>query len=130
MFDRLGFAVLIATSALAGSAGCVDQSVPRRGTRPFILAAARAAFERAHRDGPARQPQGPCIADDLFGSEATGDSLPKWSVDIVHVPRQAVDDLPSNQCRSFLRGRTKHLVELDEHGKVVAVRWAELRTPL
>lgn len=47
---------------------------------------------------------GPCLAEEI---------IPDWSCDIVHVPRQAVDDDPANQCAFFRQGLTHHFVELD-----------------
>lgn len=55
---------------------------------------------------------GPCLTNDL---------MPGWVVDIVHSPREAVDDLPENQCRAYLEGRATHVVELDPSGNVVRV---------
>lgn len=47
---------------------------------------------------------GPCLAEEI---------IPDWSCDIVHSPRQAVDDDPANQCASFRQGLTHHFVEVD-----------------
>ncbi len=56
---------------------------------------------------------GPCLTNDLiFG----------WVVDIVHSPRQDLDNLPENQCPAYLEGRAKHFVELDQSGNVVRVK--------
>lgn len=55
---------------------------------------------------------GPCLANDLKQD---------WVVDIVHYPRDPVDDLPENQCQSYLEGRAKHFVELDQYGNVIRV---------
>ncbi len=56
---------------------------------------------------------GPCLSDAL---------MPDWVADIVHSPRSPEDDLPENQCPSYLEGRAKHIVELDIEGRVVGVR--------
>lgn len=56
---------------------------------------------------------GPCLTNDL---------MPGWVVDIVHSPREAIDDLPQNQCQAFLEGRADHFVELDQNGNIVRVR--------
>ena len=53
---------------------------------------------------------GPCLSDAL---------MPNWVVDIAHSPRQAVDDLPENQCPSYREGRSKHFVELDPDGNLI-----------
>lgn len=54
--------------------------------------------------------KGPCLSDAL---------MPDWVVDIVHSPRQAIDDLVENQCPSFRQGRSRHFVELDTDGNLV-----------
>lgn len=56
---------------------------------------------------------GPCLTNDL---------RPGWVVDIIHSPREPVDDLPQNQCPAFLEGRAGHFVELNTSGNVVRVR--------
>ena len=42
-----------------------------------------------------------------------------WVADIVHTPRQAVDDLPENQCQAYRAGKAFRLVELDLDGNVI-----------
>lgn len=56
---------------------------------------------------------GPCLTNAL---------MPGWVVDIVHNPRQKIDDLPENQCPAFLEGKAKHFVELDTEGSFVRAR--------
>lgn len=56
--------------------------------------------------------EGPCLTNDL---------LPDWVVDIVHIPRETIDNLPENQCPAFIEGRAKHFVEMDPEGNVVRV---------
>lgn len=56
---------------------------------------------------------GPCLTNDL---------IPNWVADIVHKPRQTVDDLPENQCQAFIEGRAKHFVELDKSGNIINVK--------
>ena len=56
---------------------------------------------------------GPCISDALMDG---------WVADIVHSPRTHEDDLPENQCPSYVQGRAKHIVELDTEGRVVKVK--------
>lgn len=55
---------------------------------------------------------GPCLTNAL---------MPGWVVDLVHSPRQPIDDLEENQCKSFVEGRSEHFVELDLSGNVVRV---------
>lgn len=45
-----------------------------------------------------------------------------WAFDIAHLPREPIDDLPENQCLSYLTGKIKHLVELDNHGAVIRLK--------
>ena len=56
---------------------------------------------------------GPCLTESL---------MPGWVVDIVHSPRQPIDDLKENQCQSFREGRAKHFVELDINGNLIRAR--------
>ncbi|RJO58916.1 hypothetical protein C4546_04940 [Candidatus Parcubacteria bacterium] len=53
---------------------------------------------------------GPCLSDNL----TTG-----WVADLVHNPRQPIDDDPKNQCPSFVNGQKQHFVELDLNGNFV-----------
>mgnify|MGYP005852387855 CR=1 FL=1 len=53
---------------------------------------------------------GPCLAEEI---------IPDWAVDIAHSPRQAVDNLPQNRCRSWREGRVHHFVELDPDGNLI-----------
>lgn len=54
--------------------------------------------------------RGPCLAEEV---------IPDWCVDVAHSPRQEVDNLPVNQCESWLAGRVHHFVELDPEGNVI-----------
>ena len=56
---------------------------------------------------------GPCLTNAL---------LPGWVIDIVHDPRQPIDDLSSNQCSAYLEGSAKHFIELDPEGNLVRVQ--------
>lgn len=57
--------------------------------------------------------QGPCLTNDL---------MQDWVVDIVHSPREGIDDLPENQCQAYIEGRAEHFVEMDTNGNLVRVR--------
>ena len=57
--------------------------------------------------------EGPCLTNAL---------MPGWVVDIVHNPRQEIDDLTQNQCAAYKEGRAEHFVELDLDGNLVRVR--------
>lgn len=56
---------------------------------------------------------GPCLSDSLMKG---------WVVDIVHNPRNEIDDLIENQCQSYIDGRASHFVELDTMGNFVQSR--------
>ncbi|MBI2329925.1 hypothetical protein HYU94_00865 [Candidatus Daviesbacteria bacterium] len=56
---------------------------------------------------------GPCLSDAL---------LPGWVVDIAHSPRLAIDDLPENQCPSYIEGKAQHFVELNTEGDLIRAR--------
>lgn len=56
---------------------------------------------------------GPCLTNSL---------MPGWVVDIVHSPREEIDDQPENECPAYLEGKANHFVELDVNGNLVRVR--------
>ncbi len=55
---------------------------------------------------------GPClgiIADD-------------WVLDIAHLPREDVDNLPENQCADYREGKVHHFVEMTPKGEVIVIQ--------
>lgn len=56
---------------------------------------------------------GPCLSNSLVEG---------WVLDIVHNPRTPEDDLPENQCGTYLEGQAKHFVELDTEGNLIRVK--------
>ena len=42
-----------------------------------------------------------------------------WVCDVAHSPREAVDDLPENQCADFREGRAHHFVEVTPDCKFI-----------
>lgn len=56
---------------------------------------------------------GPCLSNNLLG---------EWVVDVAHNPREAIDDLPENQCTAFLTGQVTHFIELDSEGKLIRLK--------
>ena len=56
---------------------------------------------------------GPCLSNAL---------MPDWVADIVHSPRQDIDDLDQNMCPAYKEGRAKHFVELDTEGNLIQAR--------
>lgn len=56
---------------------------------------------------------GPCLSNAL---------MPGWVADIVHNPRQQIDDLPENQCAAYREGQAQHFIELDLEGNLVRAK--------
>lgn len=56
---------------------------------------------------------GPCLTNDLMSG---------WVVDLVHNPRQPIDNNEQYQCQAYREGRATHFVELDLNGEVVRVK--------
>lgn len=79
--------------------------------KPDILARARIRYNQAitsHAD----LSSGPClgkIADD-------------WVLDIAHLPREPIDNLPQNQCADFRDGKVHHFVEMSPQGEIIIVQ--------
>lgn len=55
----------------------------------------------------------PCLSENL---------IPDWVFDIANNPRQAIDDLPENQCQAYLEGAAHHFVEMDPDGNLITVQ--------
>jgi len=51
---------------------------------------------------------GPCLSDDNPEWDVNN-----WVCDVAHSPREAVDNLPENQCRAFREGKARHFVEVN-----------------
>ena len=66
------------------------------------------AYEQAQAEGM-DMTNGPCL----------GLIKPGWVADVVHDPREAVDDDPANQCPQYLSGEVDHFVELDQYGNYI-----------
>lgn len=73
---------------------------------------AQLVFQR-YKDGEMDLSAGPCISNDL---------LPGWVADVVHNPRQPIDDQIEHQCQAYIEGRAQHYVELDMEGSVVRIK--------
>jgi hypothetical protein len=97
-------AVLLAT----GLGGCAGSAEDEK------LGAVDAAREVYAEEGEGKGlSSGPCLANPL------DDPYENWVVDVVHSPRQPVDDEAENQCSAFRDGDAVHFVELDEYGHLV-----------
>ncbi|MFC1687477.1 hypothetical protein ACFL0L_02765 [Patescibacteria group bacterium] len=53
---------------------------------------------------------GPCLSNEV---------IPGWVADVVHDPRQAIDNDPANQCSAYRSGEATHFVELDIDGNLI-----------
>ncbi|MBI4319475.1 MAG: hypothetical protein HY675_13385 [Chloroflexi bacterium] len=70
---------------------------------------AKDLYERKRREGIDLS-SGPCLSEEVMDD---------WCVDIVHTPRQAIDNRPENQCKLYRTGKVHHFVELDLDGNLV-----------
>jgi hypothetical protein len=59
---------------------------------------------------------------DLSSGPCLGKLKNDWVLDIVHLPRESVDNLTENQCEDYLLGRVHHFVEMTSKGEVVTVK--------
>jgi hypothetical protein len=75
-----------------------------------LIQKARLLFDETKNNG-ADLTAGPCL----------GKINNDWVVDVAHNPRQAIDNLPENQCADYREGKVKHFIELDLNGEVVKV---------
>ena len=105
---RLALLALVFTALIAG---CGGGSSTSSSDRDKAISEAQAAFRQAQARGQDLS-AGPCISESLRG-------LPDWAADIAHDPRQAVDDVPTNQCASYRSGQTHHFVELTPNGQLI-----------
>lgn len=58
---------------------------------------------------------------DFSAGPCLGLVAPDWVADIVHNPRQKVDDDPKNRCADFITGRAHHFIELDPSGELIRI---------
>lgn len=100
----------LALACLLLLASCMSDDVSED-EKQQAIDAAMDAYATAVASDVALEP-GPCIAEEL-------ESVPGWSVDIAHDPRQDVDDDPANQCQAYRDGETEHFVELDPEGNLI-----------
>jgi len=101
----LGLALLAAGCAGRDSGSRLSEEQQR------AVEAAQQLFQRKKAEGMSMS-RGPCL----------GEIMPGWVADVVHNPRQPIDEDPDNQCRAYLKGEAKHFVELDMEGKLVRVQ--------
>ncbi len=59
---------------------------------------------------------------DLSSGPCLGTIFADWVADVVHTPRQSVDDQQENQCQAIQKGEAHHFIELDLDGNVVRIQ--------
>lgn len=79
--------------------------------RPEITLPARLKYNEAIRNRVDLS-SGPCL----------GKISNDWVLDIAHLPREVVDDLPENQCLDYLSGKVHHFIEMTPKGEVVTIK--------
>lgn len=107
----LSLLVILAVAAATYYFGVRNFGVIPKTEKDRAYQLARVIFDNKKKAG-IDMASGPCLSNNL---------LPDWVADIVHRPRVAADDLPSNQCTSFLEGKAHHFVELDLNGNLVRI---------
>ena len=92
--------------------GVTDTATLKAADIAFATARAKEFFNALKAQGEDIA-NGPCLSENL----TTG-----WVADLVHNPRQAVDDVSANQCQNYLNGTAKHFVELDLDGNFIRAK--------
>jgi len=100
---------------LSGAA-CVSKPSPGVNLSPTAETDAERAVEAAQKifaemkAAGTNMSSGPCLSNEI---------IPDWVADVVHNPRQAVDNFPANQCSAYREGKAHHFVELDTEGNLI-----------
>jgi len=89
--------------------GSADIQIKQKADKDLAIAKAQELWRAALINGDDLS-AGPCLSNE---------AVPDWVADIAHNPRQAVDDLPENQCSAFREGMASHFVELDLDGNLI-----------
>lgn len=100
--EKRGKVIGVTVLLLLASVGWVVLFVQK----PDILAKARLRYNQAVSQKMDLS-NGPCL-----GEIATG-----WVLDIAHLPREKIDNLPQNQCQDY-----KHFVEMSPQGEIIVVQ--------
>ena len=58
---------------------------------------------------------------DMTSGPCLGTIKTDWVLDIAHLPRESVDNLPENQCGDYLLGKAHHFVEMTDRGEIIIV---------
>jgi len=89
--------------------GVADIKIKQNADKDLAAAKAQELYREALYNGDDFS-AGPCLSNDV---------LDGWVADIAHNPRQAIDDLPENQCSAYRDGTASHFVELDLEGNLI-----------
>ena len=89
--------------------GAADIKIKEKAERDIAIAQAIDVFKIMKAQGTDME-NGPCLSNNL---------IEDWVLDIVHNPRQDVDNEPANQCEAYRNGQAHHFVELDLEGNLI-----------
>lgn len=92
--------------------GVADVKIKQKADKDLAIAKAKELWRAKFIMGEDLS-NGPCLSNE---------AVPDWVADIAHNPRQAIDDLPENQCSAYREGTAHHFVELDPDGNLIRVQ--------
>lgn len=100
---------LLALALLLSGCAAVEQrmtspSMPSPVTETAETISVEEACIRACEQTRGNIDNGPCLLNPIANSD--------WVCDIAHSPRIEVDNLPENQCSTFMEGTARHFVEV------------------
>lgn len=102
--------MLVATFFIFGKSTSTPSTSVSENKKQELIRLAKERFNTRKSQG-VNMENGPCL-----GIIATG-----WVVDIVHNPREPIDDKPENQCSAYKNGSASHFIELDPDGNLIKV---------
>jgi len=103
---KAAFAILFVLAVLFGCIG--GKLVPDEQAALSAVQKCQMHCSAAEKKGVDMSP-GPCLG--VIDTD--------WVCDVAHSPREAVDDLPENQCADFREGRAHHFVEVTPDCKFI-----------
>ena len=100
--------LLAALAIIIFALGCLSRNAPQTVGEPNDVVAKRACINLCKEkvNESRNLSSGPCLFED--------NRVVDWVCDVAHNPREAVDNLPENQCSAYREGRAQHFVEVDE----------------
>ncbi len=96
--------LLTLLSLLVASSGCVEKSSDTKSS------AIQKCIELCKNYNYEFLDKSPCLSNEIE---------PDWVCDVAHSPRQAIDNLPENQCEAWRNKTAKHFVELDTNCNLI-----------